>query len=112
MDKFNEWTVSVFITAGSESVAIHRFISNHETDNKFILLHETKNDDGIRSFFSEVWELYVKVRPARPNKSHSSASSFALRQCSTPSTLPIHQYGVLFLIHVSGRVRRSTSERV
>jgi trafficking protein particle complex subunit 2 len=28
---------------------------------KFILLHETKNDDGIKSFFSDVWELYVKV---------------------------------------------------
>lgn len=28
---------------------------------KFILLHETKNDDGIRTFFMDVWELYVKV---------------------------------------------------
>jgi hypothetical protein len=28
---------------------------------KFILLHEAKNDDGIRSFFNDVWELYVKV---------------------------------------------------
>jgi hypothetical protein len=28
---------------------------------KFILLHETKNDDGIRSFFHDVWELYLKV---------------------------------------------------
>ena len=30
-------------------------------DVKFILLHETKNDEGIKSFFSEVWEGYVKV---------------------------------------------------
>jgi hypothetical protein len=30
-------------------------------DMKFILLHETKNDDGIRSFFHDVWELYLKV---------------------------------------------------
>jgi hypothetical protein len=29
---------------------------------KFILLHEGKNDEGIRGFFTEVWELYVKVR--------------------------------------------------
>lgn len=29
---------------------------------KFVLLHEGKNDDGIRQFFMEVWELYVKVR--------------------------------------------------
>ena len=28
---------------------------------KFILLHEAKNDDGIKSFFNDVWELYVKV---------------------------------------------------
>ena len=31
------------------------------SDMKFILLHETKNDDGIRSFFHDVWELYLKV---------------------------------------------------
>lgn len=29
---------------------------------KFILLHEAKNDEGIRAFFNDVWELYVKVR--------------------------------------------------
>ena len=29
---------------------------------KFILLHEAKNDDGIKSFFMDVWELYIKVR--------------------------------------------------
>lgn len=28
---------------------------------KFVLLHEGKNDDGIRQFFADVWELYVKV---------------------------------------------------
>lgn len=30
-------------------------------DMKFVLLHEARNDDGIKSFFHEVWELYVKV---------------------------------------------------
>ena len=30
-------------------------------DMKFILLHEGKNDEGIRLFFQEVWELYLKV---------------------------------------------------
>ena len=29
---------------------------------KFVLLHESRNDDGIKAFFSDVWELYVKVR--------------------------------------------------
>lgn len=32
------------------------------TTVKLILLHDTKNDDGIRLFFGDVWELYVKVR--------------------------------------------------
>ena len=31
-------------------------------DMKFVLLHEGKNDDGIKAFFMDVWELYVKVR--------------------------------------------------
>jgi len=28
---------------------------------KFVLLHEARNDEGIRGFFMDVWELYVKV---------------------------------------------------
>ena len=63
VDKFNEWTVSAFITPGS---AYHRLIvaspSDFGTsDMKFILLHESRNDDGIKSFFMDIWELYVKV---------------------------------------------------
>ncbi|KAG7448984.1 transport protein particle complex subunit [Guyanagaster necrorhizus] len=46
VDKFNEWTISAFITPGN---------------TKFVLLHESKNDDGIKSFFMDVWELYVKT---------------------------------------------------
>lgn len=47
VDKFNEWTVSAFVTPGNV---------------KLVLLHEAKNDDGIRGFFMEVWELYVKAQ--------------------------------------------------
>ena len=32
-----------------------------DADTKFILLHETRNEEGIRGFFHEVWEVYVKV---------------------------------------------------
>lgn len=35
-------------------------------DSKFLLLHEQKNDDGIKSFFTEVWELHVKVDEKAP----------------------------------------------
>lgn len=39
---------------------------------KFVLLHESRNDDGIKAFFSDVWELYVKVS--------STASSQGVRR--------------------------------
>ncbi|BEI82540.1 hypothetical protein CcaverHIS002_0304080 [Cutaneotrichosporon cavernicola] len=45
VDKHNEWMVSAFLA----------------TNVKFVLLHDTKNDDGIRVFFGDVWELYVKA---------------------------------------------------
>ena len=65
VDKFNEWTVSAFVTPGSECdvVFIRDVILKAATDMKFVLLHEARNDDGIRSFFVDVWELYVKVGP-------------------------------------------------
>ncbi|KAK6903476.1 hypothetical protein I203_106979 [Kwoniella mangroviensis CBS 8507] len=45
IDRHNEWIVSAFIA----------------TNVKFILLHDIKNDDGIRLFFLDVWESYVKI---------------------------------------------------
>jgi trafficking protein particle complex subunit 2 len=29
---------------------------------KFMLLHSGRNEDSIKNFFQEVYELYVKVR--------------------------------------------------
>ncbi|KAI0049582.1 Sedlin [Auriscalpium vulgare] len=60
VDKFNEWTVSAFITPGNM---------------KFVLLHEGKNDEGIRAFFSDVWELYVKTTMNPFHTAHSGIRS-------------------------------------
>jgi len=60
VDKFNEWMVSAFITPGNM---------------KFVLLHEGKNDDGIKSFFMDVWELYVKTMLNPFHTAHSPIKS-------------------------------------
>jgi len=60
VDKFNEWTVSAFVTPGNM---------------KFVLLHEGKNDEGIRLFFNEVWELYVKTMLNPFHTAHSGIVS-------------------------------------
>mmetsp|Transcript_40428 Transcript_40428/g.94968 ORF Transcript_40428/g.94968 Transcript_40428/m.94968 type:complete len:136 (+) Transcript_40428:123-530(+) len=47
VDKFNDRCISAYVTA---------------TNIKLLLLHDgNKGDDAIRSFFSEVHELYLKV---------------------------------------------------
>ena len=52
MDKFNEQNVSAFLTAGGA---------------KLMLLHDGRTDDAIRTFFTEVHELYVKARTSQEN---------------------------------------------
>ncbi|CAI8598935.1 unnamed protein product [Vicia faba] len=52
VDRFNELVVSVYVTAGHILYFIH---------TRLMLLHDSRNDDGIKSFFQEVHELYIKT---------------------------------------------------
>ena len=71
IDKFHEWTVSVWLTPGGSSLLSLSLSLPPNSPNdslltlfvgvKIILLHELKNDEGIRLFFQETWENYVKV---------------------------------------------------
>ena len=47
VDKFNNMSVTAFVTPGNA---------------RFLLLHEGRSDDSIRAFFTEVYELYLRVR--------------------------------------------------
>ena len=46
MDRFNDQNVFAFVTASGV---------------RFLLLHEGRNEEAVRNFFNEVYELYVKL---------------------------------------------------
>lgn len=48
VDRFNQLIVSAWVTPGSATA-------------RFLLLHDGRNDDTIKAFFSEVYELYLKA---------------------------------------------------
>ncbi|MQM18511.1 hypothetical protein Taro_051505 [Colocasia esculenta] len=53
VDRFNDLVVSVYVTAGH--------ILLNPICYLLMLLHDSRNEDGMKSFFQEVHELYIKI---------------------------------------------------
>merc|ERR1712062_611157 len=47
VDRFNEWHISAFVTPGGA---------------KFLMVHDHVNEDGIRNFFADVHEIWIRLR--------------------------------------------------
>ena len=66
VDRFNNMLVSGYITAGGLSTWAYLCLDRNNTLRLFLLgiyfllLHEGRSDESIKSFFTEVHELYVK----------------------------------------------------
>mmetsp|Transcript_52140 Transcript_52140/g.93482 ORF Transcript_52140/g.93482 Transcript_52140/m.93482 type:complete len:83 (+) Transcript_52140:119-367(+) len=60
VDKFNDFHVSAYVTAGHV---------------RMMLLHKTRNEDAIRAFFGEVHDLFIKAMLSPFQQPHSRLES-------------------------------------
>ncbi|KAJ8560043.1 hypothetical protein K7X08_004101 [Anisodus acutangulus] len=60
IDRFNDLVVSVYFSFTNVNFSFC-FFDRSSIHTRLMLLHDSRNDDGIKSFFQEVHELYIKI---------------------------------------------------
>jgi trafficking protein particle complex subunit 2 len=58
VDNVSKYFISTYVTPGCKTV----FFLISKKVIKFCLLHENKSEEGIKQFFQEIHELYIKIQ--------------------------------------------------